>query len=323
MAGDLQHFVPQLYLRYFIDDSQPGNGVWVYRRGDTKGQLRGIPVTAAQQNYYSFTLPDGRKCRAVDDALKKIEGLAAKILKAMIAGKRVFSLDEVQTWAFFLALTWTRVPKFRDDTQRTAERHINSFAKKLASDPIKFREAVQSFEAKTGRKLGDIDELRQVTLKTKFTPGSRFSLQMMFSDLAFKVEMLSAMIWNFRPVPEPYRAVHVRQPGDPFQPNGGGGRRTRPTRTRGAFPALPTPSLRRNLGRGARLWVAVCAAGFDYQCPRRPLLLQGGLLAQRKTGAAAFTERSNTRAAPGLETTAADRRGIRRRVCSTRGVSVR
>jgi len=121
MSATRHHFVPQGYLRGFaIDDDSSGSFVWVYDkiagRAPRKKSVKSIAWAPA---YYAQEHSDGSiDLDSIENALaKSIDNEIPKILNRIIpiVGRpATISEDDKGTLAYFIALSMTRVPSFRD-----------------------------------------------------------------------------------------------------------------------------------------------------------------------------------------------------------------
>jgi Protein of unknown function (DUF4238) len=197
MPSQLHHFVPQFHLRRFTDPTQKRELIWVYERGKEKPELRALDHVAAQKNYYTIESEDGTKLQEAETLLSRLEGVAAPILRRLEDNRRL-SKEDRSTVALFLAFGSLRTPKFRDAADDLYSESLRLFSRKLASDPVKFAEAVKSTEAALGRPLGDPEDLRRVITeeRVKLTTGPGYSIKVMFEDAFEHAAMFENMIWS-------------------------------------------------------------------------------------------------------------------------------
>jgi hypothetical protein len=121
MSAERHHFVPQGYLRGFaIDDASTGSFVWVYDKNSgrvpRKKSVRSIAWAPA---YYAQDNADGTKdMDTVETNLARtIDNKIPQILKHIVpkVGLTVqISPEDKDELAFFVGLSMTRVPNFRD-----------------------------------------------------------------------------------------------------------------------------------------------------------------------------------------------------------------
>ena len=229
MSKPLHHFVPRFYLRQFIDESRlPSQLVWVYVRGLGPAELRPLNRVAAEKGYYTVEYPDGTKSEEVEEQLSRIESQAAIVLRQLNAGRRALSLEERVTFSTFVALMFTRGPKFRSDAERVGEAVGRKYTRDLALDPVSFG---RKFEEMLGCPYEHTEALRQAILsgdyKAKAWGGT--IVQMMAIGAQNLDKRLLAMQWSFR---EADPAVPLVTSDSPVVLN-------TPSTVRGRTPAVP------------------------------------------------------------------------------------
>jgi hypothetical protein len=113
------HYVPVFYLQEFTDDDE--KFLWAYDKS------RGSIVRAAprdlglEKHYYSYTTGEGeRDSSTVEDALEKIDGLTAPILRKLLAGEAL-GRDDRSVFCYFMALQMARGPVHRQNYEKIAE----------------------------------------------------------------------------------------------------------------------------------------------------------------------------------------------------------
>lgn len=109
------HYIPQLYLREFLDmrvkDPQEPY-VWIYDKKEKCQNRRGIRNAGYQTGFYDIKLVDGSITPAVENYFaEKIEGSTAPILKKIINRIPICS-EEQYIFSHFLYFTLARVPNF-------------------------------------------------------------------------------------------------------------------------------------------------------------------------------------------------------------------
>lgn len=130
MSTIRQHFVPQGYLRGFTETTDSAY-VWVYDKRQGRSPARkSVKSIAWAPSYYAKENPDGSE--DIDSVEKNlantIDSEIPKIIRSIsaIPGKKIdISNDDQEKLAFFIGLSLTRVPSFRDG--------INDMYSKIAS----------------------------------------------------------------------------------------------------------------------------------------------------------------------------------------------
>lgn len=229
MSKSLHHFVPRFYLRQFIDESRlPAQLVWVYEHGKGAPELRPLDRVAAEKGYYSVEYPDGTMSEEVELQLSRIEGKAANLLREITDGKRAFSRDDRVLFAAFVALMFTRGPKFRPEAEHIGEALARKFANELASDPGAFEKKIEEV---LGGPFEQTEALRQAILsgdyEAKAWAGTIFHMMGIGAQNLDK--RLLEMQWAFR---EADHAVPFITSDSPVVLN-------RPKTVHGRTPAVP------------------------------------------------------------------------------------
>ena len=158
----LHHFVPQLELSYFAQEEM----IWVYDRKINTFREQKIRNTMAITNYYSFYDSTGKINKDLEEALSIGEGIAAPIIKRLVAGDWKLTIQERLEFSAYLALKWTRTPTHQKKSEAIFEAIVKLENKKLASNEKKFKEVMKRISTETGEKI-DIEEQRKFLLDEK------------------------------------------------------------------------------------------------------------------------------------------------------------
>lgn len=149
-----QHFLPQMYLRGFVDPNRVAKGqhdLWVYRLAD-EPKARGPKGVAAEPHFYTTAeLPDtpteGEK------GLAEVEDVAVKHLEKLRSGDINLTPQEKAEFATYVGIQMTRTPLARDRANAIAIELMRQGWKKTL-DEGKLGDLVTKLEAKTGQKIG-------------------------------------------------------------------------------------------------------------------------------------------------------------------------
>lgn len=161
------HYVPQCYLRGFVDPtilaSDNREVLWVYEK--SKEIRKSSPQNEAKQrDYYAFQ-EGGARNAAIEYWFAKLEAEVAPILAAVIQNARELTDSEKLVLSLFIGTMQTRTPAGRF----LAESRIDPFAAKTmrraANDPEGFRAFVQENDlAPQGDPSFPLEQLRQEIL---------------------------------------------------------------------------------------------------------------------------------------------------------------
>lgn len=159
MSGVRHHFVSQGFLRGFAsDDETKRTFIWVYdKRSGRLPRKKSIRSIAWAPNYYAQEREDGTTdldsletgfARTIDNEIPTI----LRSLEPRPGRKTSLSEQDRDALAFFLGISLTRVPSFRDG--------INAMFTKVAQIGL-------AHKAQSDTKLGDIVEKYGVKAKAK------------------------------------------------------------------------------------------------------------------------------------------------------------
>lgn len=121
MASQRHHYVPQGYLRGFcVKDEPSGNFVWVYdKRLGRRPRKKSIKSIAWVPAYYAQEKEDGTEdtdtlevklAQTIDNEVPKI----IKRIVPQVNQQVAISVEDRNALAFFIGLSLTRVPSFRE-----------------------------------------------------------------------------------------------------------------------------------------------------------------------------------------------------------------
>lgn len=119
MSAVRHHTVARFLLERFAVDR--GKGVKVCQLDKTTGRPRQVSPRDAtvEKHFYSIDI-DGRRDPAVEEALGKIESVAAPLIRALEAGDLPEGQQRAEL-ALFIAMSWLRTPAWRQQTKSLHE----------------------------------------------------------------------------------------------------------------------------------------------------------------------------------------------------------
>jgi len=207
------HYLPEFYLRGFVDpDNEPY--LWIYEKGDTEIRKASPKDAAVLRNYYSFTTPEGEKdSETFEDFLAEIETQVAPILQK-IQAEESLEQAERQWFALFVALIMTRVPNWRENSEKGFAQVIKKCNKVWAAHDEGFRTWVAGFETSTGKKINtSIEELQKTFLEERYDLKVNPQLSLDFILLAVKLSpVFYDMTWSFLKATDDYKFVTSDNP---------------------------------------------------------------------------------------------------------------
>ncbi|WP_077318155.1 DUF4238 domain-containing protein [Virgibacillus proomii] len=135
MAGNLQHFVPQLYLRRYTDGNE---GIWVFDKVEQKKFPTGIKAVAAENLFYKLSEMEVKEIQhfasgtisesLIDDIItEEIEPLFKKHLDKILASYKsykeenkefIIDSEEIEYLAQSIAFQYYRTKAYREAMKR-------------------------------------------------------------------------------------------------------------------------------------------------------------------------------------------------------------
>jgi hypothetical protein len=143
-----QHYVPQLSLRYFTDNS---GLFWVFDR-DTKEYRQQNPVnTAIQCHYYTYRDENGDKNFNIENGFAELEGMTKPIIDKIDVQDNITENEKV-ILANFISFQYCRVPAFEKFTNELRDKTLREEFKNLNSSKKQVESSIEKYEKETGKK---------------------------------------------------------------------------------------------------------------------------------------------------------------------------
>ncbi len=196
MTKRRHHYLPQFYLRNFIDSA---GRIWAYPKLGGKAKRASPRDLGVEKDYHTFTRKDGIKDRAtIEEAFADIENEAAPTVRKII-GKEPLSTAEYEIFVTFVGTMLVRVPARCDQVGRMAAKMMKVIATTSASNKNAFHAEYQRFEAGTGHRGADAEEIRQFVLSDKYEMRTNPKIALAFSlqTLHTVTNCLAQMDWIF------------------------------------------------------------------------------------------------------------------------------
>src|SRR6267154_2574190 len=108
VVSEAHHYVPKFYLKGFTDKKV----LWVYEQGKTLRESK-PKAEAHRENFYTYDdngYPDNR----IEKSLSSAESVVAPIFRKIANPQFQMSDDERTSLFVFVAMTFVRVPAFRN-----------------------------------------------------------------------------------------------------------------------------------------------------------------------------------------------------------------
>jgi len=201
-TNSFQHYVPRFLLEYFTDDGL----LWVYDRKLNQYRQQPSKATAGEKAYYVFIGNDKEKKDALEGMFSAIEGVAATIIKDLVAGKRTLDAQEKADMATFLSALYLRVPDSLRKTEEMSTKMTKEVMSKIVRFDKHFQKTMDEIEKKHGTKISqkereDIqDTFANKKYDLRFPKGHMLGVMMkMFQEFYF---IMAQMEWVILEAPK-------------------------------------------------------------------------------------------------------------------------
>lgn len=177
------HVIPRFYLANFTNGGERADGMlWRYERGGGEP----IPIhpndASVIKHFYRAKDVDGEEHNVFEEHLRKLEDIAAPIIRAIVEDRRTPRAEEYASLSLFVASMHYRTAALRDIFFGFGKSFIDKVVYKAAKDPIKWRQKIAEFQSQ-GFELGGMDpeDLRKWYLNRdnytiSLNPGAAMSL---------------------------------------------------------------------------------------------------------------------------------------------------
>lgn len=141
MPGKRQHYVPRFLLRRFAIDPTAKKS-YIYKLEKSTGRpLRVNPLNEVViGRYYRIVLDDGTVIDAADEALDRIEAMAAEVVPEVADPGYVVSGEHVLILMLFIASLKNRTPQTREALRETDEQAADLALEQMLSDRNRYHE---------------------------------------------------------------------------------------------------------------------------------------------------------------------------------------
>lgn len=149
-----QHYVPQCYLREWVDPNTPSGQepyVWIFNRGEKKGRRKAPSNIFVEKDLYTLKLKSGDKSYVIEEALSELEGRYATIFRDKIKNHLPLTEDEHVILCAFAAVMLQRTLRHKDSIERFYDEMI---------------ERTVAVEQANGLKSDESDRLRRLKQDT-------------------------------------------------------------------------------------------------------------------------------------------------------------
>jgi len=162
-----QHYVPECYLRGWVDPKTPAGQepyVWIFNRGEKVGRKKAPSNIFTETDLYTIRLKTGEKDYSIEETLSNLEGRYANIFRNKIQKHLPLSEEEHITLCVFVAAMLQRTPRYRDNMDRFHNElieHTEAMEKSHGIDP-KESEKMKEFQ-KNSHRMSIVQMLPSIT----------------------------------------------------------------------------------------------------------------------------------------------------------------
>lgn len=153
------HYIPQFYLKFFVDPlpARRKPGVWRFERGVNEPLYLAPSVAAVERHYYSIPGKEGGQNALVEELLlKPVDGAGARLLQQVATDDMVFNHSERRFLSLFLGVMFVRVPARRRVMEDLAAAFAKFDMEVLAKAPGALESVLREMEEETGH-ASDVD----------------------------------------------------------------------------------------------------------------------------------------------------------------------
>lgn len=214
MTKKRHHYIPQFYLKGFVDPSNEPF-IWVYDK-DTGEIIRSTARDiAVKRHYFSFVNEQGEKdTDTIEDMTSYMENKTSEILRKIFDYK-LLKENEKEVFALFVADMMIRVPGYRKQMEILACEGTNTLMKKLAFNKERFESYIKQYEKETGNNFGlPIEQCQQDILDGKYFVkiDQQSSHALAALNFGILVKVFSTMKWTFFKTTKEYKFLSGDQP---------------------------------------------------------------------------------------------------------------
>lgn len=183
MPGKRQHYVPRFLLRRFAIDPADKKS-YLYRLEKSTGRpLRVNPLNEVViGRYYRIVLDDGTVIDAADEALDRIEAMAAEVVPKVADPGYVVSGEHAYILMLFIASLKNRTPQMRQSLRETDEQAAELAMEQTLADRERYHERFgteRPFDEVEAERLKLLAELREGRIGMESSPDREVALMFM------------------------------------------------------------------------------------------------------------------------------------------------
>ena len=164
------HYIPQFYLRGFLDPNLPKEGLHVIDKIERRSFPNSPRRVGFQRDFNRIEIPG----RPIDDAEKQLLALidekTAKVLKDIAENATLPKDTDMVTLVYFVALIAVHNPKIRNILVNAETERIKQIMKSIVSSPERYKSEIQQV-------FGKDNEALDYEVAKRFVEDDRYSIK--------------------------------------------------------------------------------------------------------------------------------------------------
>lgn len=208
MEKKSQHYVPEFYLRNFVDENSkhlPNPYLWIFERDKPFKPYRKAPENVAcESNYYSLSDDDEMLRILIEDEFQRLESCTATVVRKIISSDKVnLTIEERAVLSEFIVYMDTRVPNFRNSHDQAQKDLFKLIIEMSTLDENIIKSIAKKHELETGKRIST-HEIKKLMLSDNYEIKipKQSSLRSMVKVTPELIEYPFKMCWEFLIAPK-------------------------------------------------------------------------------------------------------------------------
>lgn len=214
-----QHFLPQFYIRQFIDPDTPSGWdpfVWVFELSENRWRRRAPKKVASLRHYYAYRDENNQLINLIDPTFTAIESLGANLIRKLEV-RETLTEKEQRQFSFFVALMTIRTPQHRGATEHfikhAGQNVVASMIQRWREFPEEFDMLKRNYAQKIGQKYSmNIDDFELHAPEIALNDAGIIGYSL--SPVIWLAARLMEMTWTFYSTQVEDRLIICDHPGD-------------------------------------------------------------------------------------------------------------
>ena len=153
------HYVPQFYLRGFLDSNLRGEGLHVIDKMDRRHFVSTPRRVAWERDFNRVNIP-GQPIDEVEKLFAEIDGEVNRVLKEVVENATLPEGADMETLTYFIALLYRRNPQIRNHIGNCETTVIKQMARALFFRPERY-ESYRQQQRAAGKELPKYETMKQ------------------------------------------------------------------------------------------------------------------------------------------------------------------